>query len=158
MTKIFGPYWQRKSIALEIKEIFNKINTKKIVWAYWRRKIVPRNKRDFRSKIKMAESNMVEVCEVSLLKMELDKQNQRVISLQKDNMELKKKLSECEEFGDRLIHYLLTSANQQDQLEKELKDLKLLFLHMDIEKRKKQDELNEALQQVSATLQNLSLF
>ena len=106
----------------------------------------------------MAESNMVEVCEVSLLKMELDKQNQRVISLQKDNIELKKKLSECEEFGDRLIHYLLTSANQQDQLEKELKDLKLLFLHMDIEKRKKQDELNEALQQVSATLQNLSLF
>ena len=106
----------------------------------------------------MAESNLIEVCEVSLLKMELDKQNQRVIFLQEKKIELEKKLLESEEFGERIIHYLLASANQQDQLEKELKDLKLLFLHIDIEKRKKQEEFNAAIEQINATLQNLTLF
>ena len=63
-----------------------------------------------------------------LLKIELQEQKQRIIYLQEKKMELDKQLSECEEFEQRLINYLLISANQQDQLEKELKDLKLLFL------------------------------
>ena len=103
-------------------------------------------------------ADLVEVCEVSLLKMELDKQNQRVIFLEENKMELEKKLTECEEFEDRLINYLLISANQQDKLEKELKELKLLFLHIDIEKRKKQEEFDEAIAQICATLQNLSFI
>ena len=41
-------------------------------------------------------ADLVEVCEVSLLKMELNKQNQRVIFLEENKMELEKKLTECE--------------------------------------------------------------
>ena len=104
---------------------------------------------------KMAESDSVEVF---LLKMELEEQKQRIIYLQDKKMELDKQLSECEEFEQRLMGYLLISANQQDQLEKELQDLKLLFQKMDIEKRKKQEEFLEAIEQMNKSLQNLSLF
>ena len=103
----------------------------------------------------MAESDSVEVF---LLKIELQEQKQRIIYLQEKKMELDKQLSECEEFEQRLIMFLLISANQQDQLEKELKDLKLLFLKMDIEKRKKQEEILEAIEQMNQSLQNLSLL
>ena len=104
---------------------------------------------------KMAESDSVEVF---LLKMELEEQKQRIIYLQDKKMELDKQLSECEEFEQRLMGYLLISANQQDQLEKELQDLKLLFQKMDIEKRKKQEEFLEVIEQMNQSLQNLSLF
>ena len=107
------------------------------------------------SYFKMAESDSVEVF---LLKIELQEQKQRIIYLQEKKMELDKQLSECEEFEQRLINYLLISANQQDQLQKELKDLKLLFLKMDIEKRKKQEEILEAIEQMNQSLQNLSLL
>ena len=103
----------------------------------------------------MAESESVEVF---LLKMELEEQKQRIIYLQDKKMELDKQLSECEEFEQRLMGYLLISANQQDQLEKELQDLKLLFQKMDIEKRKKQEEFLEAIEQMNQSLHNLSLF
>ena len=103
----------------------------------------------------MAETNSVEVF---LLKMELDEQKQRVKSLREKTMELEKQLSQCDEFEQRLINYLLISANQQEQLEKELKDLKLLFFNIDIEKRKKQEEFRQAIEQINESLQNLSLF
>ena len=96
--------------------------------------------------------------EVVLLKMELDDQKKRVLYLEEKNMELAKQLSESEEFQQRLINYLLTSANQQDQLENELKELKLRFLQIDIEKRKKQEEFQQAIEQINESLSNLSYF
>lgn len=96
--------------------------------------------------------------EVVLLKMELDDQKKRVLYLEEKNMELAKQLSESEEFQQRLINYLLTSANQQDQLENELKELKLRFLQIDIEKRKKQEEFQQAIEQINESLRNLSFL
>ena len=80
------------------------------------------------------------------LQMELDNQTQRVKFLEEKNSDLEQKLSKSEEFEQRLVNYLIISANQQDELEKELKELKILFLHVDIEKRKKQEEFQKALE------------
>ena len=92
------------------------------------------------------------------LQMELDNQTQRVKFLEEKNSDLEQKLSKSEEFEQRLVNYLIISANQQDELEKELKELKILFLHVDIEKRKKQEEFQKALEEINVILQNLCLF
>ena len=92
------------------------------------------------------------------LQMELDNQTQRDKFLEEKNSDLEQKLSKSEEFEQRLVNYLIISANQQDELEKELKELKILFLHVDIEKRKKQEEFQKALEEINVILQNLCLF
>ena len=92
------------------------------------------------------------------LQTELDNQTQRVKFLEEKNSDLEQKLSKSEEFEQRLVNYLIISANQQDELEKELKELKILFLHVDIEKRKKQEEFQKALEEINVILQNLCLF
>jgi hypothetical protein len=74
--------------------------------------------------------------EVFLLKMKLDEQALRVKYLQQKNCELQEHLNLCEEFQQRLIGYLLDSANQQDLQQKELDELKLRCLESDLQKRK----------------------
>ena len=55
------------------------------------------------------------------LEMELNNQTERVKFLEEKIFDLEQKLAQCEEFEQRLINYLLISANQQDELEKELR-------------------------------------
>ena len=101
----------------------------------------------------MAELNV----EVFLLQMQLEEQNQRVKFLEEKKSELEEQLKKSKEFEQRLVNYLIIAANQQEQLEEELKDLKLLFLQMDIKKRKKEQEVNLAIDQINESLQNLSI-
>lgn len=101
----------------------------------------------------MAELNV----EVFHLQMQLEEQNQRVKFLEEKKSELEEQLKKSKEFEQRLVNYLIIAANQQEQLEEELKDLKLLFLQMDIKKRKKEQEVNLAIDQINESLQNLSI-
>jgi hypothetical protein len=73
--------------------------------------------------------------EVVLLKMKIEELTLRTKFLQEKNCELQKQLQNCEEFQQKLITYLLEGAKQQDQLQKELDELKLLCLQTDLQKR-----------------------
>lgn len=101
----------------------------------------------------MADLNV----EVILLRKQLKEEVEKVKFLEQKKSELKNNLKDCEEFTQRLVNYLIISANQQEKLEKELKDLKLLFLEMDIKKRKKDADFNRTLEQINERLQNLSI-
>jgi septal ring factor EnvC (AmiA/AmiB activator) len=106
-------------------------------------------------RLTMAESNSVEIF---LLKIKLDEQQQRIKFLQDKKVQLEQQVNQCEEFQQRLINYLLLAANEQEQLQQELNNLKKLILESDVKKRRKKTEFNEAIEQINESLHNLSLF
>ena len=92
-----------------------------------------------------------------LLHKQLQEQIAKVKFLNENKNQLEEQLKQSEEFVQRLVNYLIISANQQEKLEKELEDLKLLFLQMEIEKRKKEEDFNQIIEEINDSLQNLSI-
>lgn len=101
----------------------------------------------------MADPNV----EIFLLKMKIEDQTQRINFLMDKNCDLKKHLKESEDFQQSLLVYLFNEVNQQEELKRELKELKLLFLHVDLVKRKKEQKFNNQIEKLKKCFQNLSI-
>ncbi len=101
----------------------------------------------------MADPNI----EIFLLKMKIENQTQRIHFLTDKNCDLKKQLSESKDVQQNLFCYLFNEINRQEELQRELYELKLLFLQIDLVKRKKELELKKEIEQIKWSLQNLSL-
>ena len=97
-------------------------------------------------------------CLKDLIKKELVSLQTNLDNVLQRNREMTKELSENEESIERLIHYLLDAVSQQEELERELSELKLLIYHMDLKKRQQQETLNIELDSLKERLQNLSLI
>jgi hypothetical protein len=61
---------------------------------------------------------------VKQLKSKLNEQNEIIKKLEHKKCELEQKLTNSEEFEQRLVNYLIIAANQQEALQRELDDLK----------------------------------
>lgn len=101
----------------------------------------------------MAKSNV----DVLLLQMQLDEQIKRVNILEEEKSQLELQLIKSEEFQQRLVNYLIVTANQQEQLEEELKQLKLRFFAINVKKKENEENVNLALEEINQSLQQLSI-